>query len=126
MTASLAYILGSSNSLVWSWFFWIHVHPIASIIWFIICLFALAISLEVRQLEQTKTSSLIPTQNRQVLQYGSANLRPIESRGIRATDTIDVVIIPPPQLPSPKNTAVNNRKSQIETVTLAQLSNSID
>ena len=116
MTISLTYMLASGNSLIWSWFFWVHVHPVASVIWFFICLFALVISIEVHQLKQDETSNWNYVKNTKALKY--------VSKDIKAVEVIDVVVIPPPQLVNSKS--VKNRKSQLAAVAIAQLPSSID
>jgi len=116
MTASLAYMLGGGNSLVWSWFFWVHVHPIASVVWFVICFFALIISVEVHQFEQGESSTLTYTKSTQALRYAATDQR--------ASDVIDIVVIPPPQLTNSKS--IKNRKPQVAAVAIAQLPSSID
>jgi len=126
MTAPLAIILGSGNSLVWSWFFWVYIHPIASILWFTFCLFALLISIEVRQLEQSevKFSRMTYVKNPkpiQPVQYVSSAYAS-NTRGFSATEVIEVIVNPPPQLPS-YTKAAQKRTPQ---VAIAQLPSSID
>lgn len=129
MTASLAYILGSGNSLVWSWFFWVYIHPIASILWFTFCLFALLISIEVRQLEQreAKVSKITYVKNPKPIQYAST-LYTSNSGGFSATEVIEVIVNPPPQLPysKSKDAANQKRNPKMAQVKMMQLPNSID
>ena len=109
MTASLAYLLGSGNSLVWSWFFWVYVHPLASITWFIFCLFTLLISIEVHQMQKSNTSNSVM----------NTNYKPIEN----LPEVIDIIVIPPLQLGYPSVQQAQTRKSSLATV---QLPNSFD
>ena len=109
MTASLAYLLGSGNGLVWSWFFWVYVHPLASITWFIFCLFALCISIEVHQLQKSNKSSLLMNTNHKAIE--------------NSPEVIDVIVIPPPQLSYSK---VNHVQTKKISLTTAQLPNSFD
>lgn len=107
MTASLAYLLGSGNSLVWSWFFWVYIHPLASITWFTFCLFTLFISMEVHQLQKSnKSSSVMDT-----------SYKAIEN----LPEVIDVIVIPPPQLSYSKV-----HHTQTKKPSLIQLPNSFD
>ena len=113
MTTPLVYLLGSSNSLVWSWFFWVHVHPLASIVWFVFCLFTLLISIEIHQLQKSTEASLVKKSRYKTLK-GSK-------------EVIDVIVIPPPQL---NNSNGKNSQKKILALTTslntAQLPNHID
>ena len=131
MTVTLVYILGSSNSIVWSWFFWVYVHPVASVLWFVLCFFTLLISIEVRQLEKAKTSQAL----RLTYDYDQASNYKIapsyqvsrpgrsaaHSARVGATEVIDVIVRPAPQLPSSKGVSATKRQAQIA---MAQLPSS--
>ena len=109
MTVSLAYLAGSSNSLIWSWFFWVYVHPLASITWFIFCLFALFISIEVHQLQKTnKSRSCMHT-----------SYKAIEN----VPEVIDIIVIPPPQLSYARAQPTQTRSPSLG---IAQLPNSFE
>jgi len=109
MTASLAYLLGSSNSLVWSWFFWVYVHPIASIAWFALCLFTLLISVEVHQLQKDTETHLENPMKKKTINDDSK--------------AIDIIVIPPPQL-NYSNTKHSQKRNP--ALAIAQLPNSLD
>ena len=124
MTASIAYILGGSNGLVWSWLFWVHIHPLASLVWFAFCLFALFISIEIRQLERTEVSTTLNTRNTSLIntkQTISGPITSFSSTGFSATEVIEVIVQTPPQL-SYRTT----NQHQNTQATMAQLPNSHD
>ncbi len=120
MTASLAYLLGSSNSLIWSWFFWVYVHPLASIAWFVFCLFTLVISIEIHQLQKNTEV------NTEVASEAKSRYKTIGD----SKDVVDVIVIPPPQLtnPSPKTPQrkILSLTTSFNTANTAQLPNRID
>ena len=134
MTASLAYLLGGGNGLVWSWFFWVYIHPVASITWFAFCLFALLISLEVCQLEEHKvkapsftlnSTSLNPKPlNNLASNYVTKNYS-ANSEAFRATEVIEVIVQSPPQLPYSKMHKAKTQHQNPE-VTILQLPSSTD
>jgi len=109
MTISLVYLLGGGNSLVWSWFFWVYVHPLASITWFIFCLFTLFISIEVCQLQKNKISRSVINKSYKAIE----NL----------PEVIDVIVIPPAQL---GYSQVKQTKPSKPVLVTAQLPNSFD
>ena len=105
MNTSLAYVLGGSNSFVWSWFFWVYLHPLASIIWFVFCFFALMLSIELQQ--KQKRAVAIET-----------SYKRIEN----STEVVDVIVIPPLQL----NPVSVHTQTKNTYVAIAQLPNSLD
>jgi len=109
MTITLAYLLGSSNSLIWSWFFWVYVHPLASIAWFTLCFFTLLISLEVHQLQKDSETNL----------ENYPETKAIKDR----SKIIDVIVIPPPQL---SYSSINHNQKRKPSFAKAQLPNSLD
>ncbi len=143
MTAFLAYSLGGGNSLVWSWFFWVHVHPVASVLWFVLCLFALLISIEVRQLDHFELhqprkaikphyplpKKLPHSPYRRSLAvtntYQTAfKATEVSQDVVEVQDIIEVIASPPPQLPSPQ--VRKKRQTQLAQIALAQLPERID
>ena len=118
MTASLAYLCGGGNSLVWSWFFWVYVHPLASIVWFTFSLFALLVGVEVHQLQKSNQPNLAPNTSYRAIEH--------------LPEVIDVIVIPPPQL-SHNNYASNMNNARTKQLQrsksplgLAQLPSSFD